>query len=160
MLAKKITFTTITFLTITSYMIVGRPSPTHAEQNKNSMTVLYKKDTRPTVTTIAPPTTTQPNHLKQIGWMDYTSWPDWHLWKCTMRVETGSRWNYISPGGKFRGAFGIYRGTWQSHYNIPWIKNSYPLAEQAPAWVQIVAARSIRSHVGSSQWGGLRYCGG
>ena len=139
MLAKKIIIITVLFITILTYITIAKPSPTHAENYKtNIKTVLYQQDKRkniPTTTTTSQAEST----LKQISWMDYTKWPDWQLWKCTMRVETGSRWNYVSPGGKFRGAFGIYRGTWQSRYNVPWIKKSYPLAETAAPWVQIIA---------------------
>jgi hypothetical protein len=88
--------------------------------------------------------------------LDYTSWPDWPLWRCTMLHESAGSWTFQSRHNA--GAFGINRATWRAYGGA--YARDYPNAALAAPVVQILGARLVRARVGSTLWGGLRACGG
>lgn len=89
---------------------------------------------------------------------DYTTWPDWPLWHCTYRHESGGNWGFVGGrGGQFRGAFAIYIGTYRQ-FAPAWARALYSSPEQAPPGDQIRLARAIHSRIGHTQWGGLAFC--
>lgn len=92
-----------------------------------------------------------------LSWMNYKDWSDWPMWHCVGQHETNMNWHHVSPSGRYRGAFGIYRGTWRA-YGHPLVSRLWPDAEDAPPFAQIMGARAVRTHVGTRLWGGFRSC--
>lgn len=99
-------------------------------------------------------------------------WP----WSCAMRHEsdlrTGSHWTFRN--GAFEGAFAMAHSTYYEfaqrstttvtgqdgkQHSVS-VASVYPHAYDAPPPVQVEVAINARAVIGSSEWGGLRACGG